>query len=357
MGLASSRRQPLQFTLPGPPTRAFREICPTKVSPFNADAQTTAPSPATAAQILSTSGRSTFSVLRPSDARGPQSALQRYGQPPFGTHEWSTDQPRYDGAVFTVSVGSTKKEWHIHENILTKDSDFFAAAAKKQWSEGQDKRITLSDDDPETFQVYVGWLYERKILIQVLPAPPAFAAPTPTFSFARESDHFFPDGTANEISTLIDCYLLGEKFQDSVFRNAVINTLIACIHPMGTDTWHVPHLSRCVARAYDGTCEGSPLRKLLVDTFVYHSNTAESVTEAFEKPDFPKRLPWSFSRSDSCRRVRLLSRWEPRDQLVGTISPTRASDCRSRGGKGWMGEKRDPMSDRVRRACLRPPKV
>lgn len=75
----------------------------------------------------------------------------------------------------------------------------------------------------------------------------------------------------HELNVLIGAFVFGEKVQDGDFKDAVIDILIhaaatpdakgACWYPTG----------RLVNLAYTGTPEGSPIRRLLADMYVFHS--------------------------------------------------------------------------------------
>lgn len=72
-------------------------------------------------------------------------------------------------------------------------------------------------------------------------------------------------GNREEIDLLIEAFILGEKLQDQEFRDAVIDCLIDAVDtPDGQDKRWYP-TPGFIDRAYRGTPEGSPLRRLLVD--------------------------------------------------------------------------------------------
>lgn len=76
-----------------------------------------------------------------------------------------------------------------------------------------------------------------------------------------------------ETELLVRMYVLGEKLQDRVFKNTVVDAIIAKTEtkmstPQGTAAW-LPGICD-VDIIYRGTCSGSLGRKLMVDFFLYH---------------------------------------------------------------------------------------
>lgn len=56
-------------------------------------------------------------------------------------------------ATVHIGMGSSSKEWLIPAAILSKRSVFFKNALKERWKEGQDRLVTLADDDPDIFSL------------------------------------------------------------------------------------------------------------------------------------------------------------------------------------------------------------
>jgi hypothetical protein len=75
----------------------------------------------------------------------------------------------------------------------------------------------------------------------------------------------------HEFNVLIRAFVFGEKVQDGDFKDAVIDALIhtvAALDKKGT-RWYP--MGRLVDRAYTSTPKGSPIRRLLVDMYAFHS--------------------------------------------------------------------------------------
>jgi hypothetical protein len=65
---------------------------------------------------------------------------------------------RFDGQVFTLSVGSNKKMLSAHENAISQ-SPALKAFCSPHFKEGATKHIDLPDDDEETFEQLLRYLY------------------------------------------------------------------------------------------------------------------------------------------------------------------------------------------------------
>lgn len=100
--------------------------------------------------------------------------------------------------------------------------------------------------------MYIQWLYGRKI----------FSRPT-----EAEGNE---DSSYGELSLLVDAFVFGEKVQDGDFKDAVIDAVIASINVRDKtgECWYP--CGSTVDRAYEGTPDGSPLRRLMVDIHVHH---------------------------------------------------------------------------------------
>jgi hypothetical protein len=80
-------------------------------------------------------------------------------------------------------------------------------------------------------------------------------------------------GNREEVNLLIEAFVLSEKLQDQDFKDAIIDSLIHAVDtPDRQDTRWYPR-SATIDRAYRGTPENSPLRKLLVDIHFFYGHT------------------------------------------------------------------------------------
>ena len=142
-----------------------------------------------------------------------------------------------------VEVGADKKCFFVHPSILSQSSEFFAAALKKEWREGQNRSIQLAEYEKEIFELYLRWLYSGKI-------------------FVKNS------GEDSGYPTLAKLYVLGEKIMDSEFQDRVIDAMIAASLEKDEEGWTYHPDSHPALIIYEGTSEGSPARGLIINEFV-----------------------------------------------------------------------------------------
>ncbi|KAI4655898.1 hypothetical protein J4E93_000614 [Alternaria ventricosa] len=154
----------------------------------------------------------------------------------------------------TDSHISKQRIFHIHKSVLCKTSAFFQNATKPEWSGPTPRPIDLSDECPSTFHLYVQWLYSGKIAVKTKPL-----SDSDTGDRKRES--------VNQHS-MIQSYVLGERLMDPTFQNAVLQCLIECVEQ--EDSYPG---DQTIKTAYKRTTKHSPLRKLLVDFWVWHGDS------------------------------------------------------------------------------------
>lgn len=155
--------------------------------------------------------------------------------------------------VVTLPAGPDEHELIVYESCITRNSDFFRAAMKKEWTEGQTRTIKLPEEDCiETLTHYLNYAYSQKL---------------PTDRITAVASTGFPEGTW---TTLANIYVLGERMLDQSVQHAVIKELIrlpklTCEANMSNKSFS-PN-AEAISLIYDGTTAGSPARRLMVD---YH---------------------------------------------------------------------------------------
>ncbi|KAK0932298.1 hypothetical protein LTR29_016132 [Friedmanniomyces endolithicus] len=179
----------------------------------------------------------------------------------------SAEQASLSKSIFTQSlevvVGETKTKFFVHSRIITQRSPFFDAALKRWKTAGEP--VTLSDDEPATFDAYLEFLYFGRIT-----------------SLDAVKDH---DARTR---FLLKLYILTDKLGDLRSANSTIDQLADIL-------WNsVPDLTE-VLPAWSSTPSGSPLRVLLIDTLPMFSDPRE-LMERVEDDDVPKDLAVALAR-------------------------------------------------------------
>jgi hypothetical protein len=156
--------------------------------------------------------------------------------------------------VTTVVAGPDEREIRVHQYLLYARSPYFAAAAKEDWKEGQERRVPLLHDKYVAVGLYVQWIYGGNI----------FSRPS-----KEDGDH---SAAHSQVSDLVEAFVFGEKLQDGDFKDAVIDSVIASINVPGKDGKCWCPVGPVIDRAYEGTPEGSPLRRRIVDILLHHGH-------------------------------------------------------------------------------------
>ncbi|KAF2122088.1 hypothetical protein BDV96DRAFT_682101 [Lophiotrema nucula] len=180
----------------------------------------------------------------------------------------------FEPTSVTIAIGSgdKTKTFSADKSLLSNSSESFSRALKKEWKEGEENLVTLPEDDPEIFALYLQAVYHAII-------------PTMRTQNAQEEDSCC-QVAREEYEKLCDLYVLVEKLQDNNVKNLVIVALSEALRTVRLDgSRYVPD-AKAVASAYDGTPEGSPLRAFLRDCWVYEA--------AWDYTSEPHLFPQSF---------------------------------------------------------------
>ena len=151
-----------------------------------------------------------------------------------------------------VGKGVLTKTFTIEKEILVKHSEFFASAfnSNSDWKESHDNFITMEDETPKYFKVFVQFLYTGKLFV---------------VADVEDNEKSNKDlaGLDQEWNHLEKCWVLGEKVLSTSFKDAIADALIAKMRAAGRFpiTMH-----EAVYRNSGGSCD---MRRLLVDIAVW----------------------------------------------------------------------------------------
>jgi len=182
-------------------------------------------------------------------------------------------QPRAfpPGNMITLLVGPEEQAMVVHGDCLSRYSEFFTAALKKEWREGQSRTIKLPEETLLDMGYYIEHLY---------------GVPLPTHKL--KSGPLVLDAEQPSYELLATLYVLGERMLDTYYRNKIIQEFLRLVRfneygPSITDSWPGP---KAVSTIYQGTTEESPARRLMVDFVVNYSNSATYGGFAAADPGF-----------------------------------------------------------------------
>ena len=167
-----------------------------------------------------------------------------------------------DSVILRVGKEGDSKDFLIHRDIITRRSPLVKQALSGEWKEAQDGVLLMPEDEPAIVKLYQQWLYTGCIF----------------------TDHRAAKETAAEYVTLVQCYVLGDKLFDGVFKDCIIDAIISLL--LSTHLFD-PSLTNLV---YECTTSGSPLRKLWQDIYLFAGSSAWLDDVHDPHPDFAVEL-------------------------------------------------------------------
>ena len=168
--------------------------------------------------------------------------------------------------MVTVEVGRTNEIFDVHENLLLRHSDFFKAALSGGWRERDERKVTLSEEKTEIFEIFSRFIYSGSI-----------------FSH-KEGDEYWANekSLSHEWKRLQDCWNLGEKLQSTSFKDAIVDAIVAEYRTQLKVPLDIHN------RIYASSHKKSKIRILLVD-FAIHGwklSAFENLQQDRRQPDF-----------------------------------------------------------------------
>lgn len=156
--------------------------------------------------------------------------------------------------MVTLIVGPEKQTMIAHAPQLTRDSQYFEAAMKNQWVEGQTSTISLPEESSATMAHYLAYSYSGKL----------FTEDIASGSLRKGESHIEPC-----FQMLVSLYVYGERFLNRRVQESVVREILRLtLTPSESGDYWYPTREE-VNIIYRGTPEGSPGRRLLVDLQVF----------------------------------------------------------------------------------------
>ncbi|KAK4889097.1 hypothetical protein LTR27_012065 [Elasticomyces elasticus] len=171
------------------------------------------------------------------------------GERPMKVRRLASSKPKL-GRIVTVYVGRGDKarDFSIHDEILKQHSDFFKAAlAGDRWQEGVERKVSLPEDDPETFEGFQCFIYSGKTFVE------------DAVQRVVQDDGSIIDQEYVRIST---AWSLADKLQSCTYKDAVTDTLALKMAP---GNCHPINLQTVLS---DGTPASVGYMRLLIDIAV-----------------------------------------------------------------------------------------
>jgi len=160
-----------------------------------------------------------------------------------------------------VGSGKDKTEFFIPKDLICSHSGFFKAACNPQWECGRTNTITLEEDDPKIFGIFLTWISTKDLeqaedLVEVVEKVEGNEA---------EWDECY----RKRYNELLGCYILGDVFQSPNFQNAVMGSIVSdlkiyyfgCARLLGSNR-------SSLIRVFQSTPKTSPLRKMFLEVLI-----------------------------------------------------------------------------------------
>jgi hypothetical protein len=153
----------------------------------------------------------------------------------------------------TLLVGADEEQMIAYGDYLAQDSEFFAAALKKEWAEGQTRIIKLPEESSDIMAYYLSFVYRGKV-------------------FAEDITTVERDQIRPCYALLASFYVCGERYLNRRLQFAIIKQILrlATITDSDGTCWYPNR--HAVKIVYSGTPEGSPGRRFLVDVYVLNGH-------------------------------------------------------------------------------------
>jgi hypothetical protein len=128
----------------------------------------------------------------------------------------------------------------LHKTLAVRESAFFDKAFSKDWKESEENEIRLPDHEPEHFQIFLLWLYTRRI-------------------FSSQAMVIACNECIDEWDLLANAWALGAYLQATDFQDTVADAILEKT-AQGCGSMHSIHKI-----IYANSVAGAPIRKLVVD--------------------------------------------------------------------------------------------
>jgi hypothetical protein len=148
--------------------------------------------------------------------------------------------------LVTLLVGPEQKKMVVHGTYLARDSDYFEAALKKEWIEGQTRTINLHEDCPEVMTEYISYTYSKALS-------------------TKSNPHNEPGDLDHSYRLLATLYVYGERFINPTIQKAVIQEIFRLTDVVDISGTSWSPSENEVNIIYRGTSENSPARRFMIN--------------------------------------------------------------------------------------------
>jgi hypothetical protein len=162
-------------------------------------------------------------------------------------------------AILTIRVGKepNHKDFIAHESFLTTHSEFFRRAMNGNWMEAETRIVKLPEDDAEVFAGYLNYIYTNQFT----------AMEKSNEELISLKSMEFKTHVSRQYQRLFCVYILADKLQDVVTKNAAITAIVGLKDLTNADGgWAIPSPGT-INHVYKETTERSPARRLVASLY------------------------------------------------------------------------------------------
>lgn len=164
--------------------------------------------------------------------------------------------------LIKIFIADEAEPVHLSEKLLLRTSSWFETALQSKW-ETELGVLRFPDDSLDSWKLFIFWMNYKRI--------------PKSLDILGINDC--------EISHLVRCWILGDKYLVPLFQDAVMIELFQCLHAQSS---HYPrqyslnsgtevHLD-FIQEGFEGCAPGSELRKLLAEYLIWDFKTTHMVT-------------------------------------------------------------------------------
>ncbi|KAK6001448.1 hypothetical protein QM012_002779 [Aureobasidium pullulans] len=174
----------------------------------------------------------------------------------------------YDPPMATILVGPDKKKFLVHQPLLCNKSQYFTKALTGSFEESRTGIVILEDISPVLFQIFVTWLYHRKMIYTVSDGKSNIKQDFASLECSmRKPNHWkfdHEDPSTWPSHVLFHLYIFADRLEVKELRIDVLDALNISID-------NATYSLNVSAYVYisSNTTATSPLRRFVVDQLAY----------------------------------------------------------------------------------------
>ncbi|KAF9731423.1 hypothetical protein PMIN01_10440 [Paraphaeosphaeria minitans] len=177
----------------------------------------------------------------------------------------------------------------MHEKVLVARSSFFRNAFKDSWVEGNEKVITLSDVDEQTFTLYQQIVYRGRV-------PCIGVRKSHAAKQKSDQDCTAPEECRHEYEALCILYAFVERIQDLDAKNSTSTALIWKLNDEAAHTVYRKQRGKtcfpsaeAISTMYNSTPRGCPGQALMAHAYAFYGQAS---TVLPDPEDVPLEFIW-----------------------------------------------------------------